>query len=53
MISSDKKKVLVYFSEKDLQKIDKQAKKDNRSRVNYIVNAVLSYMDSKSNKSDS
>ena len=52
MISSDKKRVLVYFTEKDLKQIDKQAKKENRSRVNYIVNSVLTYTESKSNKLD-
>lgn len=41
MLSKTKKRILIYFEEKDLQKIDKLAKKENRSRVNYIVNVVL------------
>lgn len=41
MLAKTKKRVLVYFEEKDLVKIDKLAKKENRSRVNYIVNIVL------------
>ena len=41
MLAKTKKTILVYFEEKDLKKIDKLAKKENRSRVNYIVNLVL------------
>lgn len=44
MLAKTKKTVLVYFEEKDLKQIDKLAKKENRSRVNYIVNCVLKNM---------
>ena len=47
MLSKDKKTVIIYFNQEDLQKIDERAKKENRSRVNFIVNAVMEYLNKK------
>jgi len=44
MLPDNYKRLVIYFDESDLEKIDKLAKTESRSRVNFIVHAVKEYV---------